>query len=542
MANHGLKILVVDDDDVDRMAVRRALKASGLEATVTEAEDAAGALEKLAREHYDCTLLDYRMPGSDGLDVVRAARERGILVPFIMLTGFGDEQTAVELMKAGAADYIPKSSLTPERLALSLRGVLRIHQAEIEASRAEGDLRRYAGQLQAVAEAAIEINSTLAVNEMLQATTENARRILNARYAETRLDADTTASSGSLEAQTAMWRASAPSEEDQELTSWADATRDEMPGITPEILAMLAENPDAVDLGKTGFHVPNTLIVDLLGRTGRKLGAIQLWDKKDGQEFDEADKAILTQLAQLAAVALENARLFREAKDATRTRDDLVAIVSHDLRNPVHTIHMAASFLLEVAPANDRRTQARKQLEVIQRSATRANRLIQDLLDVAKIQAGGLAVDPVAVEVQSLVNEVMESATPLAGAKQIRVSGETASDLPHVASDRERILQVFTNLIGNAIKFTPRGGEIRILASHDSGEVRFTVADSGPGIPSEHLDHVFDRYWQAKSTAKLGTGLGLSIAKGIVEAHGGRIWAESPPGSGAQFNFTLPLA
>jgi signal transduction histidine kinase len=542
MTNHGLKILVVDDDEVDRMAVRRALSASGLQATVTEAEDAAGALAKLAREHYDCTLLDYRMPGSDGLDVVRAARERGILVPFVMLTGFGDEQTAVELMKAGAADYIPKNSLTPERLALSLRGVLRIHQAEIEASRAEGDLRRYAGQLQAVAQAAIDINSTLAVDAMLQSTTENARRILNARYAETRLDVDTTAPSGSLEAQTAMWRASAPSEEDQELTSWADATRDEMPGITPEILAMLAENPDAVDLGKTGFHVPNTLTVDLLGRTGRKLGAIQLWDKKDGQEFDDADKAILTQLAQLAAVALENARLFRAAHDATRARDDLVAIVSHDLRNPVHTIHMAASFLLEVAPANDRRTQARKQLEVIQRSATRANRLIQDLLDVAKIQAGGLAVDPVAVDVRSLVNEAMESATPLAGAAQIKVSCEAGGDLPQVASDRERVLQVFTNLIGNAIKFTPKGGEIRILAGLDTGEVRFTVADTGPGIPSEHLDHVFDRYWQAKSTAKLGTGLGLSIAKGIVEAHGGRIWVESPPGSGAQFNFTLPLA
>jgi signal transduction histidine kinase/DNA-binding response OmpR family regulator len=542
MANHGLKILVVDDDDVDRMAVRRALKASGLEASVTEAEDASSALNRLSKEHFDCTLLDYRMPGSDGLDVVRQAREKGILVPFIMLTGFGDEQTAVELMKAGAADYIPKSLLTPERLALSLRGVLRIHQAEIEASRAEGDLRRYASQLQAVAQAAIEINSTLAVDAMLQSTTENARRILNARYAETRLDVDTTASSGSLEAQTAMWRASAPSEENQELTSWADATRDEMPGITPEILAMLAENPDAVDLGKTGFHVPNTVTVDLLGRTGRKLGTLQLWDKKDGQEFDEADSAILTQLAQLAAVALENARLFRAAQDATRARDDLVAIVSHDLRNPVHTINMAASFLLEIAPANDRRVQARRQLEVIQRSAVRANRLIKDLLDVAKIQAGGLAVDPVAVEVKSLVTEAMESATPLAAAAQLRVSCDVNENMPSVASDRERVLQVFANLIGNAIKFTPKGGEIRILTSLDNGEVRFTIADSGPGIPPEHLNHVFDRYWQAKSTAKLGTGLGLSIAKGIVEAHGGRIWVESPPGSGAQFNFTLPLA
>ncbi len=542
MADKGLKILVVDDDDVDRMAVRRALKASGLEASVTEAEDAKSAIARLSKEHFDCTLLDYRMPGSDGLDVVRLAREKGILVPFIMLTGFGDEQTAVELMKAGAADYIPKSSLTPERLALSLRGVLRIHQAEIEASRAEGDLRRSAEQLGAVAQAAIDINSTLAVDAMLQSTTENARRILNARYAETRLDVDTTATTGSLEAQTAMWRASAPSEENQELTSWADATRDEMPGITPEILAMLAENPDAVDLGKTGFHVPNTLVVDLLGRTGKKLGAIQLWDKKDNQEFDEADKAILTQLAQLAAVALENARLFRAAQDATRARDDLVAIVSHDLRNPVHTISMAASFLLEIAPANDRRVQARRQLEVIQRSATRANRLIQDLLDVAKIQAGGLAVDPVAVEVRTLVSEVMDSATTLAGAAQIKVISDFTDPLPSVASDRERVLQVFTNLIGNAIKFTPKGGQITIRATQDNSEVRFTIADTGPGIPREHLDHVFDRYWQAKSTAKLGTGLGLSIAKGIVEAHGGRIWAESPPGRGAEFNFTLPIA
>lgn len=542
MAEHQLKILVVDDDDADRTAVRRALKSSGLKASVTEAEDAASALSRLAHEHFDCTLLDHRMPECDGLDVVRVARERGILVPFIMLTGFGDEQTAVELMKAGAADYIPKSSLTPERLALSLRGVLRIHQAEIDASKAEGDLRRYASQLQAVAQAAIDINSTLAVDAMLQSTTENARRILNARYAETRLDADTTPHTGTLEAQTAMWRASAPSEEDQEITSWADATRDEMPGITPELLAMLAENPDLVDLGKAGFHVPNTIIVDLLGRTGKKLGAIQLWDKKDGQEFEDADKAILTQLAQLAAVALENARLFRAAQDATRARDDLVAIVSHDLRNPVHTIHMAASFLLEVAPATDRRVQARRQLEVIQRSATRANRLIQDLLDVARIHSGGLAVDPVPVEVRSLVLEAMEAATPLAGAASIKVSCDIADGLPPVASDRERVLQVLANLIGNAIKFTPNGGGIRIIAALETNEVRFTVADTGPGIPPEHLEHVFDRYWQAKSTAKLGTGLGLSIAKGIVEAHGGHIWVESPPGSGAQFSFTLPLA
>jgi signal transduction histidine kinase len=377
---------------------------------------------------------------------------------------------------------------------------------------------------------------------MLQATTENARRILSARYAETRLTADVNPSGDTLAGQTAMWRASAPSEEQPELTSWADATRDEMPGITPEILAMLAANPDAVDLGKTGFHIPNTITSDLVGRDGRKLGVIQLWDKKDGAQFDEADEAVLTQLSQLASVALENARLFRAAQDATRARDDLVAIVSHDLRNPVHTIHMAASFLLEVSPSEDRRVTARRQLEVIQRSATRANRLIQDLLDVARIQAGGLAVETVPIEVKSLVMEAVESATPLAAAASLRVSYAIPEGSALVSADRERVLQVLANLIGNALKFTPKGGEIKILANLEPSEVRFTVQDTGPGIPAEHLNHVFDRYWQAKSTAKLGTGLGLSIAKGIVEAHGGRIWVESPPGSGAAFQFTLPAA
>lgn len=544
MADETLNILVVDDDDVDRMAVRRALKTTGIAASITEADSAASALGHLTRKKFDCTLLDYRMPGSDGLEVVRKARELGVMVPFIMLTGFGDEQTAVDLMKAGAADYIPKGSLTPDRLAQSLRGVVRVHQAEVEASRADVELRRYAMQLRSVAQAAIEINATLAVDAMLQATTENARRILNARRAETRLTVDGAASpsGNTLDSQTALWRATAPADEEQELTSWADATRDDMPGITPEILAMLAANPDAPGvLDSSGFHIPSTLSAELVGRNGRMLGVIQLWDKKEG-DFDDADEAILTQLAQLAAVALENARLFRAAQDATRTRDDLVAIVSHDLRNPVHTIHMAASFLLDIAPANDRRITARRQLEVIQRAATRANRLIQDLLDVAKIQAGGLAVDPTPVEVRSLLFEAVEAATPLAMAAQLKVQCDIPDTTPMVASDRERVLQVFANLIGNAIKFTPKGGEIRVMATPENSEVRFTIADSGPGIPPEHLAHVFDRYWQAKSTAKLGTGLGLSIAKGIVEAHGGRIWVESPPQKGAHFIFTLPAA
>ncbi len=251
---------------------------------------------------------------------------------------------------------------------------------------------------------------------------------------------------------------------------------------------------------------------------------------------------MLTQLAQMCSVALENARLYKAAQDATRARDDLVAIVSHDLRNPVHTINMAAAFLLEIAPPVDRRITSRRQLEVIQRAAHRANRLISDLLDVAKIQAGRMAVEPTAVDVPSLVQEAVDAATPLASAKQLRVDRVVSPEFRQVSADRDRVLQVFGNLLGNAIKFTPSGGQITVTADAEGSQAHFTVSDTGPGIPPEHVPHVFDRYWQAKSTAKLGTGLGLSIAKGIVEAHSGKIWVESEPGKGASFNFTLPYA
>lgn len=531
-----LRIIVIDDDDVDRMAVRRSLKASGIDADVTEASDAETALARLHESRFDCALCDFRMPGSDGLELLRRLRAEGIPVPVIMLTGFGDEQTAVELMKAGASDYLPKNSLTPERLGQSLRAVLRVHQAEVEAGKAGEQLRLYATQLRQVAEAAIEINSTLAADAMLQVTTESARRILNTRRAETRLTEETL-SSGAMRGLTkneamAIWHAG--EDEEDEITSWTDMTR-EMRSMSVEMLSAL----NAGTMG--GESSENALVTPLVGRNGRTMGIIRLWGKKVGK-FTESDEAILTQLAQLCSVALENARLYKAAQDATRARDDLVAIVSHDLRNPIHTINMAAAFLLEVAPPVDRRVTSRRQLEVIQRQANRANRLISDLLDVAKIQAGGMTVELVPVDVGSLVQETLDSANPLAMSNQIKLSRDVADESARVLSDRDRILQVFANLVGNAIKFTPKGGEITIRAETVGNEVRFGVCDTGPGIPPEHLPHVFDRYWQAKSTAKLGTGLGLSIAKGIVEAHGGQIWVESEPGKGASFIFTVPCA
>jgi signal transduction histidine kinase len=184
--------------------------------------------------------------------------------------------------------------------------------------------------------------------------------------------------------------------------------------------------------------------------------------------------------------------------------------------------------------------QKRTQIQRLKRAAEGANRLIDDLLDVSRIDAGRFSVDRQPEHVQLLVLEARELLSPLAEEKGVVSEFEAKRDLPIVAVDRERLLQVFSNLIGNAVKFTPAGGNVQVKVDGANGEVVIRIRDTGPGITETDLPHIFDRFWQAKRTGRAGAGLGLAIAKGIIEAHDGRIWAESEPGNGAAFYFTLP--
>ena len=184
----------------------------------------------------------------------------------------------------------------------------------------------------------------------------------------------------------------------------------------------------------------------------------------------------------------------------------------------------------------------RNQVEAIQRSAEQMNHLIGDLLDTASIEASHLLVKRESCAVAPLVAEAIESMEFMTGGKAIQFKSDCAEGLPPVLVDRHRILQVFSNLIGNAIKFTPAGGTIAVRAGQIlEHEVEFVVSDTGKGISAEELPHIFDRFWQVGKTAHLGTGLGLFIAKGIVESHGGHMWARSEPDFGARFHFTLPV-
>ena len=241
------------------------------------------------------------------------------------------------------------------------------------------------------------------------------------------------------------------------------------------------------------------------------------------------------ELARRAAIAIDNVRLFAEAQESVRAREDLLAIVSHDLRNPLGVVLASSALLLKSSlppepPGKEGR--ARRQIEAIERAGNRMNRLIRDLLDFAAIQAGHLSVSSTPREVGAIVREVLDALEPLAAAKTIKlVDGSPENGGLRISCDHDRVIQLFSNVVGNAVKFTPEGGTVTIRAAPDGAMVRFAVADDGPGISTEELPYVFDRYYQARRRNRDGIGLGLSIARGIVEAHGGQIWVESPTAS-----------
>jgi signal transduction histidine kinase len=220
-----------------------------------------------------------------------------------------------------------------------------------------------------------------------------------------------------------------------------------------------------------------------------------------------------------------------------RVRDETLGIVSHDLRNPLTKIALSADLLTD-APVEEQR----ELVETIRSSARQMQRLIQDLLDVARMETGSLSVAKDEVDAATLVREMGESNAPIARQKEQKIVCRVADDLPMICGDRERLVQVFGNLIGNAIKFTPERGTVTMDVKRAGRNVEFTVADTGPGIPEADLKRVFTPYWQAKKTAHMGAGLGLAIVRGIVEAHGGKVWAENGPGGGAVFRFTIPVA
>lgn len=228
------------------------------------------------------------------------------------------------------------------------------------------------------------------------------------------------------------------------------------------------------------------------------------------------------------------------AELANEQKEQLLAVVSHDLKNPVHSL-MVGITLIQKTLSEDALSKASNILDGMQRSLKNMNHLIDDLLSISKLESGTVTLEIEKHSVSELIQDVLQLLRPIAIERGINLEAdlESCADLA-IRADRNRLLQVFSNLVGNALKFTPTRGEVRLRVEKGYRETHFIVSDTGSGIAKENLPYVFDRFWQARQTQRLGTGLGLSIAKGIVEAHGGRIWVESELGVGSTFRFTIP--
>ena len=237
----------------------------------------------------------------------------------------------------------------------------------------------------------------------------------------------------------------------------------------------------------------------------------------------------------------EQGRLLEAARRAARMRDEVLGVVSHDLRNPLSVVRMCVSTLLDDPPPPT--AAARELVSEMANSVDWMERLIQDLLDVASIEAGRLRLDRRILDATTSFDEAASLARSLADRSGLEVKASRPQQLPSVLADRDRVLQVFANLVGNAVKFTPRGGSITLSAATADHYVLFSVSDTGPGIDEVERHRLFDRYWQAQQLGRRGgAGLGLAISHGIVDAHGGEIRVESRPGEGSTFTFTLPVA
>ena len=303
-------------------------------------------------------------------------------------------------------------------------------------------------------------------------------------------------------------------------------------------VAMTSQQPSLENVpGRSSMAVP-------LNLRGQSVGALVLAALGEGRRYGPADLGAAQELARRASIAIDNVRLLAEAQESLRAREDLLAIVSHDLRNPLGVVLASSALLLKSSLPPDlpgKEGRARRQIEAIERAGNRMNRLIRDLLDFAAIQAGHLSVSSHPREVGAIVREVLDALEPLAAAKTIKlVDGSPESSRLCISCDHDRVIQLFSNVVGNAVKFTPEGGTVTLRAEPDDAMVRFAVADDGPGIAIEELPYVFDRYYQARRRNRDGIGLGLSIARGIVEAHGGRIWVESPTAAGHQTGHQAP--
>jgi PAS domain S-box-containing protein len=482
------RILLVEDDEVDRRAVHRALRQAGISAEIRDALDVASALDALAAaEPFDCVLLDYNLPGGDGLKVLREARRARLDVPVIMLTGQQDAETVVQLMKNGASDYLFKGGLEPERLAQALRQAVRLFRAEHKAREAELWFRT------------------------VQETSPDGFLVLRSVRDEM----------GELQ---------------DFRVEYANPAACRIAGREPEELL----NANLLELNPGLREDELFQLYKEVVRTGESR---QVETHYVHEGYDLWLRITAVRLGGGLALGLgdiSQRKLAEQAREeALAARSRFYAVMSHELRTPINAI-LGYNDLMLAGVYGPLEGGLAESIQRSQRATRHLLELVNDVLDLSKLEAGKMDVVPEVVNVEELLQELLATIRPLAEERgtELTVSAERCRD--PIVTDPRRVRQIVLNLVSNAIKFgDDKPVEVR-CAPDDAGGVQLEVVDFGRGIPAEDLPRIFDEFVQLPSAAEGGTGLGLPISKRLAELLGGELHAESTLGAGSVFRLRLP--
>jgi len=536
----SLSLLVLDGGPSDRDALRSAIGAAPIELVHAEVHDVSSALEALRTGRYDCAVLDLRLPGADGLAVLRAARARGMAPAIVVLAARVDEGLAVQLMQAGAMDYIAKSSFSGERFRLSVAQAVRLRRAEITAAEERHRLERLQRYTAALA-------TQRTVAEVAESTLGELRRAFEAPRALFAVsgDEDDTINiirvGGFPEAVIEPWRR-IPLEAPLPL---AEAMRLGVPLFFEDGAELMARYPHLAEQRVDGDEA---LIVLPLLIERRAIGSIALIYGQPRSISDD-DRHELLAVARVCAQALDRAYLFdvaqlerRRAEEANRAKDEFLAVVSHELRTPLNAILGWAKMLNAGSLSPE---QSQKATATIERNAIAQAQLIDDLLDMSRVITGKMRLEREPVDVAAVIEAALDIVRPAADAKGVRLQQDFEPAFGLILGDPVRLQQVFWNLLSNAVKFTPRGGSVVVRLGRADAACVIEVEDSGQGISGDFLPHVFQRFRQQDASAARktgGLGLGLAIVRHLVELHGGSVEVRSEGmDKGSTLTVRLPI-
>jgi len=457
------------------MAVSRALRrAFSDRVQLKEAHDGPTGIQLLRESDFECIILDYRLPGSDGLEVLRKLREAEITTPVIMLTRQGDEQIAVEIMKAGASDYLTKDKISPDALSKSLHYAIQAHRAEKE-------------------RAWLASFPDLSPNPIVEISLKGEISYVNPVAAQ----------------------------------------------LFPEIPSKGFSHPLLMNLEDRvkQLHNGNSTFQRDIEFNGSYYHQTVSW-------FRDRDliRVYAIDITERKLVELDRERLYRQALEADRRKDEFLAIVSHELRTPLTAILGWSELILSGKIAQAKITHG---LEVIEKSARLQARIVEDLLDISKIVKGKIQLQVRPLWLLPLVDMTVEVVKASADQKGVMIETDLNQDTGYIRGDADRLQQIIWNLLSNAIKFTEAGGVIRVTLEQVEDQVMLRVSDNGRGIPDDFLPFIFDAFRQAEdpdTRSYRGLGIGLAIVRHLVELHGGVITAVSDgPSHGAVFTVLFPV-